>query len=91
MDIFGEDSDEEDEEEDEDDNEVFVSATRLDDGQLEITTNKRTILIDKRIADFVESKNKLRNLKLNEGYICSGYTSLHQLVADKFCDWLQQS
>ena len=83
--IFDEEEDD-DEEMEEEDNEVFVSAKRLDDGQFEITTNKRTIMIDKRTADYVESKNKLRNLKLDaQGYICSGYTPLHQIVADEFC------
>lgn len=83
--IFDEEEDD-DEEMEEEDNEVFVSAKRLDDGQFEITTNERTIMIDKRTADYVESKNMLRNLKLDAmGYICSGQTPLHRIVGDQFC------
>ena len=66
--------------------EELVSIKRLANGQLEITTNKRTILIDKRTAEYVESKEMLRNLKLNDkGYICSNQTPLHRIVGDQFC------
>ena len=80
------DSDDFDEMEIDDDKEEILSWKRLDDGQLEITTNKRTLLFDQRAADYVESKNKLRNLKVHaHGYICSGYTPLHRIVGDQFC------
>ena len=82
------DSDDFDEMEMDDDNEEeILSWKRLDDGQLEIKTNKRTILINKPTADYVESKNVLHNLKLKLpcGYICSGQTPLHRIVGDQFC------
>ena len=83
--IFDEEEDDHEEMEEED-NEVFVSAKRFDDGQLEITTTKQAFLFDKRAADYVESKNMLRNLNLNaKGYICSGQTPLHLVVAEEFC------
>ena len=48
--IFDEEEDDHEEMEEED-NEVFVSAKRFDDGQLEITTTKQAFLFDKRAAD----------------------------------------
>lgn len=68
------------------DTEKIVSFCSVGDGELEITTNKRKILIFKDAAGYLQSINKLRNLKINgRGYICSGQAALHQLVGDKFC------
>ena len=63
------------------------SWKRLDDGQLQIVTDRRTILTDKQTADHLETKNVLRNLKLDAyGYIRSGYTPLHLVIGDAFCE-----
>jgi hypothetical protein len=65
----------------------ITSWKHLDDGQLEIVTNKRAILIDKRTADYLETKKMLRNLKLHPaGYICSNLTRLHMVIGDAFCE-----
>jgi len=73
--------------ESEDELEELVSHERLDDGRLEITTNKRIIVGEKDAADELASMKKLRNFKFNEaGYICSGQTALHRVIGDKFCE-----
>jgi len=66
--------------------EEIVSCAFLADGQFEITTNRRTLIISKDTAEYLHSINKLRNLKINcQGYIHSNQTPLHRLVGDKFC------
>jgi len=67
--------------------EAYVSHERLDDGRLEITTNKRIIVGEKDAADELASMKKLRNFKFDEaGYLCSGQTPLHRVIGDKFCE-----
>ena len=66
--------------------EEIVSYGFLGDGRFEIITTKRTILFSKRVTEYLQSINKLRNLQIDgKGYICSGYTPLHRFVGDAFC------